>query len=85
MSAICDAHKKMGVELLYNSLHRKFNQLEINWVGSQLNLSFHFPSVLFCGQPGQQSRQFWKFSFFCWLLNIIIICDNNKNEVNWFI
>ena len=33
--------------------------------------SFHILSVLFCGQPGQQSRQFCKFSFFffcCWLL-----------------
>ena len=30
MSAICDAHKKkVGVELLYNSVHRKFNQLEL--------------------------------------------------------
>ena len=30
MSAICDAHKKkVGVELLYNLVHRKFNQLEI--------------------------------------------------------
>ena len=29
MSAICDAHnKKVGVELLYNSVHRKFNELE---------------------------------------------------------
>ena len=29
MSDICDAHKKkVGVELLYNSGHRKFNQLE---------------------------------------------------------
>ena len=28
MSAICDAHKKMVVELLYNSVHRKLNQLE---------------------------------------------------------
>ena len=28
MSAICDVHKKVGVELLYNSVHRKFNQLE---------------------------------------------------------
>ena len=27
MNAICDAHKKkVGVELLYNSVHRKFNQ-----------------------------------------------------------
>ena len=30
MSAIYDAHKKkVDVELLYNSVHRKFNQLEI--------------------------------------------------------
>ena len=29
MSAICDAHKKkVDVELLYNSVHWKFNQLE---------------------------------------------------------
>ena len=31
MSAICDAHKKkVGVEQLYNLVHRKFNQLEIS-------------------------------------------------------
>ena len=32
--------------------------------------SFHFPSYLFCDPPGQQSRQFYRFSFFffCWLL-----------------
>ena len=36
MSAICDAHKKkVDDELLYNSVHRKFNQLEIRWVGDQ--------------------------------------------------
>ena len=30
MSAICDAHKKkVDVEQLYNSVHRKFNQLEM--------------------------------------------------------
>ena len=29
MSAICDGHKKkVDVELLYDSVHRKFNQLE---------------------------------------------------------
>ena len=33
MSAICNAHKKkVGVELLYNSVHRKFYQLEIRCV-----------------------------------------------------
>ena len=32
MSAICDAHKKkVDVELLYNSVHRKFNQLETRY------------------------------------------------------
>ena len=31
MSAICDAYKKVDVELLYNSVHRKFNQLEIRY------------------------------------------------------
>ena len=29
------------------------------------SLSFHFPSELFYGPPGQQSKQFYKFSFFC--------------------
>ena len=33
MNAICDAHKKVGVELLYNSVHRNFNQLGIRRVG----------------------------------------------------
>ena len=34
MSAICDAHKKkVHVELLYNSVHRKFNQFgdQMSW------------------------------------------------------
>ena len=32
MSAICDAHKKkVGVKLLYKSVHRKFDQLEIRY------------------------------------------------------
>ena len=42
--------------------------------------SFHIPSVLYCGQPGQQSRQFCKFFFFFLIIirsgllaNIIII------------
>ena len=33
MRAICDAHKKkVDVEQLYNSVHRKFHQLEIRRV-----------------------------------------------------
>ena len=34
--------------------------------------SFHILSVLFCGQPEQQSRQFYKFSFF------VVVVDYNK-------
>ena len=34
-------------------------------------LSFQILSVLFCGQPGQQGRQFCYFSFFFFLLIII--------------
>ena len=37
MSAICNANKKkVDVELLYNSVHRKFNQLGIRRVGSKM-------------------------------------------------
>ena len=36
-----------------------------------LILLFHILSVLFCGQPGQQSRVFCKFSFFLLLLIIL--------------
>ena len=47
MSAICDAHKKkVGVEQLYNSVHRKFNQLGIRRVGDKMRLS----------SPGERER-----------------------------
>ena len=37
MSAICDAHKKkVDVEKLYNSVHRKFDQMEIRPVGVKM-------------------------------------------------
>ena len=37
MSAICDAHKKkVDVELLYNSVHRKVTQLVIRPVGEKM-------------------------------------------------
>ena len=36
----------------------------IPWQGRGTYPSFHFVSVLFCGQPRQQSRQFCKCSFF---------------------
>ena len=39
---------------------------------------FHILSVLFCGQPGQQSRQFCRFSFFsCWLLLLLLLLYNS--------
>ena len=41
--------------------------------------SFHILSVLFCGQPGQQSRQFCKFSFFL----LIIIKSGLLAEIRW--
>ena len=41
-----------------------FHSLSIPWQGSGTYLSLHILSVLFCGQSGQQSRQFCKYSFF---------------------
>ena len=35
--------------------------------------SFHILSVLFCGQPGQQSRLFRKFSFLLLLLLLLLL------------
>ena len=42
--------------------------------GRGIDPSFHFLSILFCGQPGQKSPQFCKFSFFCfcWLLQRLV-------------
>ena len=42
--------------------------------------SFHILSVLFCGQPGQQSPQFCKFSFF---FSLIIIRSGLLGEIRW--
>ena len=44
--------------------HSFFNSLARSRYLSFFSHSFS----LFCGQPGQQSRQFCKFSSFCWLL-----------------
>ena len=41
--------------------------------------SFHILSVLFCDQPGQQSQQFWKFSF----LLLIIVRSGLLAEYSW--
>ena len=42
--------------------------------------SFHILSDLYCGQPGQQSSQFCKFSFLCVL---IIIRSRLLAEIRW--
>ena len=53
----------------------------IPWQGRGIYLSFHFLSVLFCGQPVQQSRQFCKFSFFFLLL--VAIKSGLLAEIRW--
>ena len=47
-----------------------FHSFFISLARSRYLSFFHSPSDLFCGLPGQQSRQFCRFSFFffCWLL-----------------
>ena len=45
-----------------------FHSFFFNSLARLRYLSFFSHSVLFCGQPGQQSRQFCKFYSFCWLL-----------------
>ena len=45
--------------------------------------SFHFLSILLCGEPGQRSPQFCKFSFF--LLLLIIIRSGRLIKIRWFV
>ena len=56
-----------------------FHSFSIPKQGRGTYPSFHFLSVLFSGQLGQQSRQFCKFSSFCWLLLGLVfwsrLCD----------
>ena len=49
----------------------------------QVTYPLHMLSVLFCGQPGQQSRKFCKISFFYWFIIIIIkkICEIEEFDV----
>ena len=49
-------------------------------------LFFHILSVLFCGLPGQKSRQFCKFSFFFFFFFfflLIIIRSGLRAEIRW--
>ena len=57
MSEICDAHKKrVGIELLYNSVYRKFNQLEIRPVGDQTNWGSDELEIK-CGRENQHPER----------------------------
>ena len=56
-----------------------FLSFSIPWQGRDTYLSFHILSVLFCGQPGQQSRLLCKFSFFL----LIIIRSGLLAEIRW--
>ena len=58
-----------------------FHSFSIPYQGRGTYLSFHILSVLFCGQPGQKSLQFCRFSF----LLIIIryrgsVCMSKSNK-----
>ena len=47
-------------------------------------LSFHIVSVLFCGQPGQQNRQFCRFPFFFFFFFFMIIIRSGLlAEISW--
>ena len=45
--------------------------------------SFHFPSDLFCGPPGQQSRQFCRFSSFFFFFLLIIMRSGLLAGIWW--
>ena len=58
MSAIWDAHKKkVDVELLYNSVHRKFNQLGIRRVGEKMLEWEHVPGRLGPQDPSWAAQE----------------------------
>ena len=58
--------------------HSFFNSL----ARSRYLLSFHFPSDLFCGPPGQQSQQFCRFSFF-FFFSLIIMRSGLLAGIKW--
>ena len=66
LQLLCQKHQSQLAQLSL-SCSTAFSML---YQGRGTYPSFHTPSYLFCGPPGQQSRQFCKFSsffFFCWL------------------
>ena len=50
-----------------------FHCFSIPWQGRDTYLSFSFLSILLCGQLEQQSPNFDKFHFSCWLLQDLIV------------
>ena len=59
--------------------HSFFFFFSIPWQGQGTYPSFHILSVLFCCQPGEQSPQFCKFSFFL----LIIIRSGLLAGIRW--
>ena len=76
----------------YNCYHRHFYVplllfFSISQQGPDTYHSFRFLSILLCGQPGQQSPQFGKFSFcYCcccccgWLLQSVVFWPRLSNR-----
>ena len=52
------------IVIIVTCMFHSFCFFLIPWQGRSTYPSFQILSVLFCSQPGQQSRQFCKFSFF---------------------
>ena len=64
------AHKaRITIDIIVTFMFHSF----LNSLARSRYLSFFSLSVLSCSPPGEQSRQFWKFSnFFCWLLLALV-------------
>ena len=75
MSVICDAHKKkVYVELLYNSEHRKFNQLEIRCGRENQHPREAGPPGPRLSSPGERGKKtlLWPiWSIWCTMANMV--------------
>ena len=80
MRAICDAHKKkVGDEQLYNSVHRKFNQLGIRPVeDNRCSRENQHPEKLGPQAPGWTAQEngketlLWPYE---WGVNMLQLCS----------
>ena len=68
----------LTIGIIVTFMYHVFSILE---QGRSTYPSFHILSVLFCGQPGQKSQQFCRFSFFFLLL--IILRSGLLAEIRW--